>query len=676
MDQQFEGDRRRSAVWPYRWADAPWLIATGAAYAVLAKTQLTFYSTNGLVTVFWPGAGLALAALLAGGRKYAPALYLGVVAGQLWVGKSLGEAALLAVGSTLEALLGAWLLSRNSDFNASLRSTRDFLRLIYLAAALSPAVCAVIGVGTLLGWQRIAAADLGTAAAQWWMGDALGMVLVAPLILIWRQPPRLQSLRSAEAAALLGVSFLLGQVIFLDWFHEAFGPLRLGYWMFLMIFWVAVRLGRHAVTLVLLMATLQSLLGSALGIGLLGREAPEMQMVNFWAYTLILSTVGLTLATLLEESQAATAQLRASEDRLRLAKNAGGLAVYDHDVLAGKLKWDERARDLFGLGPDDPVSYAAFIGGVHADDRAATQAAVDRAYDAAGTGDFAAEYRVVNRADGSVRHVAANGRVFFRDGRAERAIGVMRDVSERKRLELELQARRSELEALTRQEVAAQTAAALAHELNQPLIAVSAYSEAALRMIGDGLPSTDKLERALHGAVQQTQRAGRTLHQLLNVLRKGDVVFEPVDLRQTIHQALESTAESGHGDIRTLVELESELPPLLANSLQLEKVLSNLLGNAAEAMRGAGVVDATIVVAARALPGTKLVQVSVQDSGPGVDSATARRVFEPFFTTKPNGLGLGLAISRALIEAHGGQLWLDAASGAGASFHFTLPVAP
>lgn len=915
-------------AWTYRWTDLPWLVATAAAYALLAKIALTFFSTNSLVTVFWPSDGIALAAILLGGRKYWVSVFIGALTGQLWAGEPPGVAALIAVGNSLEPLLGAWLLTRKGDFNISLNAPRDFFRLCYLAGALSPAVCALISVDALLFSGRIAADDFWREFLHWWMGDTLGIVLVTPLILVWRQLPR-QRWNTLDATVLFGLSFVIGQILFLGWYSEVFGPYSRGYWIYLLISWAAVRMGRHYVLLLILMTTLQALAGAALGVGMFGNDLIMTQMSNFWAFTMILTMVGMSLAIVFSErerilvqlqssenryrslfenmpeglahcrmiyrdgvpvdyeyiatnpafekvagwkgelgtkisetfpsyardnqislktfgrvastgepahwehylaaadkwfsfavyrpalgefvavmeniterkraadelrklSQAVEqspvsimiadlearieyvnpaftqasgyssaevlgqnprflksgrtpsatheeawatlvtgkiwrgefinhrkdgteyieiatiapirqadgqvthyvavkaditelkrtmAELRVSEDRLRLAKAAAGLGIYDRDATTGSLQWDEQARAFFGVGPDEPVDYATFIAGVHPDDREATQAAIDQAFVPPGSGDchneYSAEYRVVNRDDGSVRHILSNGQVFFVDGRAVRSVGVLKDISAQKKLEREIQERRSDMELLIKQQVAAQTAAAIAHELNQPLVSISAYSEAALRMLRDGTKSPEKLTRALEGAVQQSQRAGRTLHDLLDFLHKGDTTPELVDLTDAVHDALAIAEESGYGGFRQVLELERYLPPVLANRLQLQKVLVNLLHNGVDAMRGAGVPTAPITITVRITAARDMAQVTVQDSGPGLDAETAHRIFEPFFSTKSAGTGLGLAISRALIEAHGGQLWADLESKPdfGATFHFTLPFA-
>lgn len=370
------------------------------------------------------------------------------------------------------------------------------------------------------------------------------------------------------------------------------------------------------------------------------------------------------------EFRLALRNLHAGEERLRLAKNAAGLGIFDRDVGTDMLDWDERMREMWGAGADEPISFETFMAGVHPDDRAATQAAIDRALDPEGDGNFTAEYRVISRS-GTERVVSATGQAFFAAGRAVRIVGAVKDVTRQKRLEDELRQRRSELETLIEQQVAAQTAAAIAHELNQPLVSISAYSDAALRMLRKGMTSSDKLIHALESSVEQAQRAGRTLHELIDFLHSGDIVATPLDIHGVVRDAV-AIARDNCRPFRAAIGIDAELPPVLGNRLQLQKVLVNLIHNGVEAMGDDADREAEIQISVRTLAASHAAQVTVHDNGPGLDAETAARVFEPFFTSKATGIGLGLAISRALIEAHGGELWLDV-DGPGATFHFTVP---
>ena len=370
--------------------------------------------------------------------------------------------------------------------------------------------------------------------------------------------------------------------------------------------------------------------------------------------------------------------LQRREDRLKLAKDATGLGVFDHDLVTGAHYFDERLREIWGFGADplEPITRKQVIDGIHPDDRPAIQVLVERALDPYGSGQYFADYRVVSQIDGSVRDVMANGQVFFKDGQAVRFVGTAKDVSFQKRLEKELQMRRMEMEQLVNQQVAAQTAAAIAHEINQPLVAISAYSEAALRMLESEVTDPVKLKRALQGAMEQSQRAGRSLRELIELLHEGETAIEKVDLNQLIEEAILMAKKSWLGSFQSVLELENNLPPVMANPLVVKKVLINLLHNGIEAMRSVYTLEETMNIVVRTHSASNMVQVSIRDNGPGLAPEIIENIFKPFFTTKARGMGFGLPISKALIESCGGKLWLDREAKVGATFHFALPLAP
>lgn len=259
------------------------------------------------------------------------------------------------------------------------------------------------------------------------------------------------------------------------------------------------------------------------------------------------------------------------------------------------------------------------------------------------------------------------------DGRVTHFAGIKDDVTERKEMEAALKEMQVEAEQLMERHVASQTAAAIAHELNQPLIAVASYAEAALRLLRSGNPPPDKLRHAIEGSARQAQRAGQVVRELLAFMEVGEVRTEPVDLNDLVRTVLAQVETNVADGFRAQITLEPGLPPVCANRLQVEKVLANLVQNGHEAMRDAGIGPHPMIVTVRTGADGGMAQVTVRDSGPGIDEQAMRRIFDPFFTTKQHGIGMGLAISRAIIEAHGGQLWLEPDMGPGATFHFTLP---
>jgi signal transduction histidine kinase len=265
------------------------------------------------------------------------------------------------------------------------------------------------------------------------------------------------------------------------------------------------------------------------------------------------------------------------------------------------------------------------------------------------------------------------GRAFFEDGKANQVVGVVQDVSKRKFEERKQQEKVSAMRILFKQQVAAQTASAIAHELNQPLAAISVYGEVAHQAMSQDSINLNQLNRALQGCVEQAQRAGNTLHELLSFLQQNEIVVEPLDINALVKEAVAIAQNDGFGGFSSQLELQAELPPVFANRLQTQMVLINLMRNGVEAMREAGISPAAITIRVQTAAEGSHVLVTVQDNGPGLSPEAEKRIFDPFFTTKTAGVGMGLSISRALIEANGGRLWSGSSAGVGAVFHFTLP---
>lgn len=388
-------------------------------------------------------------------------------------------------------------------------------------------------------------------------------------------------------------------------------------------------------------------------------------------------TLAASFNRMLASLAAARDLQRAGEERLRQATDAARLGLFDSDFETHTATWDARTRQIWELAPDEPVWPDTFMSGVHPEDRAALQKMIDAATAPGSDGLMRAKFRVIGRSSGIIRHVDAAGRVHFKDGRPALAIGVVRDVSNEEALQAELRRRRLETERLVKQQVAAHTAAAIAHELNQPLHAVSMYSQAALDMLGSGDHAPDKLRRALELAAQQARRAGDSLHELIDYLHQGEPVSAPFDINQAIRDAVDANREEGHGDHRCELHLEDGLRQVMGNRLQIVKVLHNLINNGVEAMHAAGGAAGEPLISVRTAAAGDMAEVRVRDRGPGISETLASRLFEPFFTTKPGGMGLGLPISRAVVRAHGGELWCEPPGEApGAEFHFTLPFAP
>lgn len=252
---------------------------------------------------------------------------------------------------------------------------------------------------------------------------------------------------------------------------------------------------------------------------------------------------------------------------------------------------------------------------------------------------------------------------------------IVMDITERKLMEKEIQERQDEMEQLQKLYVSNQTASAIAHELNQPLLAISAYSRAVNMMFNSGQYEIDEICEALNSIESQAYRAGKAIRDILDSLITKEFTAEVLDLNQEIVSGI-NTAISDHGLQFSLnFNLERRHTLVLTNRIHLQKVLVNLLQNAADAMKESGVSQPLINVTTSWINDKNIAQVTIQDNGSGVKTEDIKHIFDAFFTTKKDGIGMGLAISRSLIEENGGRLWFDPLLAPGATFHLTLPIA-
>jgi signal transduction histidine kinase len=289
-------------------------------FCLLSQLVLKFFSDKGAVSMVYPPSGLALAVLLIGGKRYALSVFFGALLSNSLLGLPLFAAALIGTGSALSALCGTWLLTRNENRNFDLNTVRDYLRLIFLGGAVSCGIAAFMGSSSLLLFGIIDSTKYAANLKHWWMGDTLGVVLTAPLILVlWHA--RLSHLNvkvATESIFLIGLTFLSGQVVFLNWFHDSIGQVARGYWMFLFVSWVAVKLRTRGTVIVIAITAIQGLAGAAHHIGFFADDMAKTNLANYWFYMAILAVVGMALATYVNEQFFAEQELQ--EYRLHLER--------------------------------------------------------------------------------------------------------------------------------------------------------------------------------------------------------------------------------------------------------------------------------------------------------------------------------------------------------------------
>ena len=263
-------------------------------------------------------------------------------------------------------------------------------------------------------------------------------------------------------------------------------------------------------------------------------------------------------------------------------------------------------------------------------------------------------------------------------GRISGAVLTVRDVTEQRRLEQLLNERRQQLEEASQHLLARQTAAAIAHELNQPLSAISSYTNVALQLLERGGDKLENLQYPLQKAEAQAQRAGQIMHELMTMLHKNQSAVEAINLADVIDEALSIVTGSSDKGLRVNVarQFAPGLPSVLGNHLQIQKVVVNLLQNALHALQGVELAEAKIIVSLALLADDSAkLHVSIRDTGIGLIEHELKAMFQPFYSTKNTGLGMGLAVSKSIIQSHGGKLWAESNHPEpGVCLHFTLPV--
>jgi two-component system sensor kinase FixL len=250
--------------------------------------------------------------------------------------------------------------------------------------------------------------------------------------------------------------------------------------------------------------------------------------------------------------------------------------------------------------------------------------------------------------------------------------GFIRDLTERQQTRARLQELQDELLHVSRLRSMGEMAAAIAHELNQPLTASANYVAAALRLIDGSQPDLARIRQALSLASSQTLRSGEIIRRLRAFVERGETARHPEQVDALVEEA-SALALVGLGDRGVTVRFarDPNLPSVVADRVQVQQVLLNLLRNAVEAMETSTVRELTLGTARW----DSMVAVSVADTGSGIPPAIEAQLFQPFVTTKSAGMGIGLSVCRAIIEAHGGRLWVEPNPGGGTVFRFTLPVA-
>ncbi|MDH5245635.1 MAG: ATP-binding protein [Betaproteobacteria bacterium] len=359
-----------------------------------------------------------------------------------------------------------------------------------------------------------------------------------------------------------------------------------------------------------------------------------------------------------------------SEARLRVAAHAASLGLWEWDMRRDIVWANDAARAHVRTGETAAAGIERFVQSVHPDDRESVREALGRS---AQTGaEYGVEFRAIN-ATGATVWLAARGQAEIgEDGKPVRLLGIVQDITERKVAEAELELQRAELAHVQRVSTMGYLASALAHELSQPLAAILRNAEAGELFLRHEPPEVDELRPILEDIQRDEQRAAGVIDRIRLLLKHRRLEYEPLDVGELVEQTMAlARPETLARRVVPQIDIAPALPSVLGDRVQLQQVLLNLVTNALDAMDPRPIERRRLIVTVRRAVHDGA-EVTVADTGSGIPAEQLSRVFEPFITTKSSGLGMGLALSKMIVEAHGGRIWAENNTAGGANIRFTI----
>ena len=691
------------------WPTLPLVATVGVVY-FLAAVLGRVVSLPGLpVPIIWPATGVLLGILSRLPLRRWPVVLPAVIVAGLAADALMGwrenglSIAYLAV-NLFEACSAAWLLQQWTRGPYQITQAHDIGGLIVIALMLCSMTAALLGatLGVLLGEPS----DIPHLWQRWWAAGSMGVAMFTPPVVLLAARDRrfrLRPLRVAEAAVLGIALVVISGAIFGAWPETVVSTLRFPMYAVPLVAWAGIRFGRQGVSFASLVVALFACSATPREMGwytFLELPAPT-RLAALQGFVLITCTTPLFLATVYD------AQSR-SDRRFRTLVAHSPTVVFETDTTGRCTYVNPRWTQLTGKPREMALGFE-WISTVHEEDRERVfKAWLEMTARGEETPSLECRYYGI---DDAVHWVIMNAVAMRDGGELIGYLGTILDITDRREAELQLQESYEELEQRVEERTAeltyandmlrhefaeriraeeqlqqqqsqlahvsrlstlGQRMAGLAHEVNQPLYAISNYARGMLRRLQSGERPVEETTEALENMASEAERAGEILRRVRSFARRQQPGVAQVALQDLIHDVVRLTAfEARRRDVDVRLQL-SESPIFVAcDPIQIQQVLVNLVRNAFEAMEGLPVADQVVTIETFVAEGEA--GCAVSDTGPGITSEGAERIFDPFFTTKLQGLGMGLPISRSLVEAFNGRLWIEPRLGNGATFCFTLP---
>ena len=401
----------------------------------------------------------------------------------------------------------------------------------------------------------------------------------------------------------------------------------------------------------------------------------QYQHYVFGAVIIVVLQMLLIAGLLLQLSRRRRAEsaLNESEQRMNLAAETVGLGIWGWNPATGEVWATRECRDLFGCPPEGALTLDAFMSQVHPQERQTMISALDRI---SREGERLELETRVSLPDGNVRWIALRGKTVDEPhNRPRQFLSVCVDVTSRKASEHVARQHLSEIAHMTRVSTMGELGATLSHELNQPLMAILSNAQAAQRFMANQPPDLAELSEILQDIVDADRRASAIIRRMRTFVKKGEPEFSSVNLGEVMSDVAKLVrSDAIQRNLQVVSQFDPRLPRVACDAIQIQQVTLNLLMNAFDAMSEVPTAGRQVIMRLDG-DGPDMAKITISDSGIGLTPDTLSQMFTAFYTTKSRGLGMGLAISQSIIDAHGGRIWAENNAERGATFYFTLPFA-
>jgi PAS domain S-box-containing protein len=374
----------------------------------------------------------------------------------------------------------------------------------------------------------------------------------------------------------------------------------------------------------------------------------------------------------IEDRKRAEEEVRRSEAFLTETQRLTSIGSFSWLVATDELAWSEELYRIYEFDPGIKITLEVIRTRVHPEDLTLYEKMVEQARN--GAEDFEWQYRLL-MPDQSIKYMHAVAQATRDPSGQLEYIAAVRDVTARRVSDEALDKARSELAHVTRVMTLGALTASIAHEVNQPLSGIITNASTCVRMLDAEPPNVDGARETAQRTIRDGRRASDVITRLRALFTKRDAVTELVDLNEaTLEVIALSQSELERNRVITRTELADQLPPVIGDRVQLQEVILNLVRNASDAMSTVDDRPRHLLIMTEPDEGDQ-VRLSVQDAGVGFDPQAIKKLFEAFYTTKDDGMGIGLSVSRSIIESHHGRLWATPNDGPGATFSFSIPSA-